>query len=158
MPLQVEGPRSRPDSASCADVQKIADQVLLARYAPPSVLVNEKLDILEFIGQTGRFLDPTPGEATLNVLKLVKGGLQVEMRLAFQKTKRAGTVRKEGVLVELDGALKPVNFEILTCKGRAGAGPLLRRRFRRARCSKSFSVHKECLPSGRQKSSQNQNF
>ena len=118
--VQVEGPRSRPDSASHADVQKIADQVLLARYAPPSVLVNEKLDILEFIGQTGRFLDPTPGEATLNVLKLVKGGLQVEMRLAFQKTKRAGTVRKEGVLVELDGALKPVNFEILPVKDAPG--------------------------------------
>ena len=117
---QVESPRNRLEPPSRADVQKIADQILLARYAPPSVLVNEKLDVIEFIGQTGRFLDPTPGEATLNVLKLVKSGLQVEMRLAFQKTKRTGTVRKEGVLVELDGGLKPVNFEILTVKNTPG--------------------------------------
>ena len=152
---QVEGPRSRPDSASRADVQKIADQVLLARYAPPSVLVNEKLDILEFIGQTGRFLDPTPGEATLNVLKLVKGGLQVEMRLAFQKTKRTGTVRKEGVLVELDGALKPVNFEILTVKDAPGQEryyvvvfeePLLQKLLRPQRVSLLLQTKKEPKP------------
>ena len=30
------------------------DRVLLARYAPPGVLINEKMEILQFRGQTGR--------------------------------------------------------------------------------------------------------
>src|SRR5262249_40352014 len=100
--------------------QKTADQILLNRFVPASVVVNEKLEIVQFIGQTGRFLDPTPGDATLNLLKLVKGGLQLELRLAFQKTRRTGTTRKEGVLVELDGVLRTENFEIIPVQNAPG--------------------------------------
>jgi two-component system CheB/CheR fusion protein len=70
------------------------------------VIVNDKLDIVQFIGQTGRFLDPTPGDASLHLLKLVKGGLQLELRLAFERFKRTGIFRKEGVLMELNGVLR----------------------------------------------------
>src|SRR5262245_8860193 len=95
------------------DLQKMADQILLNRYVPASVMVNDKLEIVQFIGQTGRFLDPMPGDASLNLLKMVKPGLHLELRLAFQRVKREGAVRKEGVLVEHDGSLKNVNLEIL---------------------------------------------
>jgi two-component system, chemotaxis family, CheB/CheR fusion protein len=101
------------------DLQKAADQILLNRFVPASVVVNDKLEVLQFIGQTGRFFDPTPGDATLNLLRLVKGGLQLELRLAFQKAKRHGSIRKEAVLVELDG-LKTANFEILLLKNQPG--------------------------------------
>jgi two-component system CheB/CheR fusion protein len=109
-----------PETLQRGDLQRIADQVLLNRFAPPSVVVNDRLEIVQFIGQTGRYLDPQPGGATLNLLKMVKGGLQVELRLAFQRVKRAGTIRKEGILVEIEGSLRPVNFEILPIKNTPG--------------------------------------
>ena len=112
--------RSEAGLITRIDLQKIADQVLLNRFVPPSVVVNDRLEIVQFIGQTGRFLDPQPGDASLNLLKMVKGGLQLELRLAFQRVKRAGTIRKEGLLVELDGSLKPTSFEILTVKDTPG--------------------------------------
>jgi len=119
--VEVETPRSRHEVSYRGDLQKSADQILLNRFVPASVVVNEKLDIIQFIGQTGRFLDPMPGDATLNLLKLVKGGLQVEIRLAFQRARRtSGAVRKEGVLIELGGVLKTANFEILPVKNTAG--------------------------------------
>ena len=102
------------------DLQKIADDILLNRYAPASVVVNEKLDIVHFIGQTGRFLEPAPGDASLNLLKMVKPGLHSELRLAFQKVKRQGTARKEGILVEQDGGLKTITFEIIPMKNVTG--------------------------------------
>jgi two-component system, chemotaxis family, CheB/CheR fusion protein len=92
----------------------------LNRFAPPSVVVNDRLEVVQFIGQIGRFLDPSPGDATLNLLKLVKAGLQLELRLAFQRVKRNGSLRKEGVLVEVDGVLSAVNFEILPVKNLPG--------------------------------------
>jgi two-component system, chemotaxis family, CheB/CheR fusion protein len=95
------------------DLQKIADQILLNRYTPASVVVDDSLDIVHFIGQTGRFLDPAPGDASLNLLKMVKPGLHVELRLAFQRARREGTARQEGVLVEHNGGLKTINFEII---------------------------------------------
>jgi two-component system CheB/CheR fusion protein len=95
------------------DIQRIADQMLLNRYAPASLVVNEALEIVQFIGQTGPFLEPVPGDATLSLLKLVKAGLQLELRGAFQKVRRDGTVRKEGLIVPHNGGVKKVNFEVV---------------------------------------------
>jgi len=115
-----EDPKSPNEPAARVDVAKVTSQILLSRYAPASVVVNDNLDILQFVGQIGRFLDPTPGDASLNILKLVKAGLQNELRLAFQETRRKGHVRKEGVLVEQNGGLKAMNFEIIPVKGVPG--------------------------------------
>jgi two-component system, chemotaxis family, CheB/CheR fusion protein len=98
---------------AAVDVQKVADQILLNRYAPGSLVVTDSLDIVQFIGHTGPFLEPVPGEATLNLLKMVKAGLQLELRAAFQKVKREGIVRKEGLIVLHNGGLKSVNFEVI---------------------------------------------
>jgi len=114
--VEVEVPKSRQEVSNRADLQKVIDQMLLHRFVPASVVVSEKLEVIQFIGQTGRFLDPTPGDATLNLLKLVKGGLQLELRLAFQRARRTGAMRKEGVLIETDAGLKTANFEILPIK------------------------------------------
>jgi two-component system, chemotaxis family, CheB/CheR fusion protein len=105
----------QPQQPQRLDLQNIASQMLLNRYAPASVMVNEKLEIVQFVGQTGKFIDPTPGDATLNILRMVRPGLQLEMRLAFQKARRNGAIRKEGILVEQDG-LKTANFEIMPVK------------------------------------------
>jgi two-component system, chemotaxis family, CheB/CheR fusion protein len=102
------------------DLQKIGEQMLLNRYSPASVVVDDQLDIVQFIGQTGRFLDPVPGEASLNLLKMIKPGLYVDVRAAFQKAKRNGVVRKEGVLVEHEGHLQNVNFEITPVRNAPG--------------------------------------
>src|SRR5207249_3489141 len=99
------------------DLQKVGEQMLLYRYSPASVIVNDRLEIVQFIGQTGPFLDPLPGDASLNLLRMVKTGLHLEIRVAFQKAKRDGAVRKDGVLIEQDGGrLKAVNFEISPVK------------------------------------------
>ena len=112
---EAEETKALPDGANQhVDLQKVADQILLSRYAPASVMVNEKLDIVQFIGQTGRFLEPAPGHSSLNLLKMVKPGLHADLRVAFQKAKRDGSVRKDGVLVEHDGSLTKVNFEIIS--------------------------------------------
>ncbi len=116
-----EEPRSQNEAApQRVDLQRVADQILLNRYAPASVMVNGKLDIVQFIGQTGRFLDPAPGDASLNLLKMVKSGLQLELRLGFEKVKQTGTFRKEGLLIEHNGSLKNVNFELIRVKNTPG--------------------------------------
>ena len=41
--------------------------MLLARYGPASVVVDESLDILEFRGDTDPFLEHGHGQASLNL-------------------------------------------------------------------------------------------
>ena len=72
------------------DFQKNADDILLSKYTPPGVIVNEQLDIVQFRGSTGAYLEPSPGKASLNVLKMARDGLAFELRNALHKSKLSG--------------------------------------------------------------------
>jgi two-component system CheB/CheR fusion protein len=69
------------------DFQKDADDILLAKYTPPGVIVNDQFDIVQFRGSTGDFLEASPGKASLNVLKMARDGLSFEVRNALQRSK-----------------------------------------------------------------------
>lgn len=45
------------------DIQRTADRVVLARYGPPGVVINEKLDILQTRGHTSPYLELSQGAA-----------------------------------------------------------------------------------------------
>ena len=87
-------PEQRPGGVA-VDVAKHLDRVMLARYAPPGVLVTEKLDILQFRGQTGDYLQPAPGEPQSNLIKMARPGLLAPLRAALaQARKEMAPVRK----------------------------------------------------------------
>src|SRR5579859_5545662 len=71
------------------DFQKSADDALLSRYTPPGVIVNEQMEIVQFRGSTGAWLEPSPGKPTLNVLKMAREGLAFELRNALHKVRAA---------------------------------------------------------------------
>jgi two-component system CheB/CheR fusion protein len=102
------------------DLQKEADRVLLARYAPPGVVTDGSLNILQFRGSTSPFLEPSAGIASLNLLRMAREGLLVELRNAFQKSRKQNiSVRREGVRLRMDGHVRQVNFEIIPLKRHA---------------------------------------
>ena len=72
------------------DLDKIVDQLLLKKYTPASVVVNHDLDILQFRGSTGLFLEPAPGKASLNLLKMARPGLGFELRNIIHKASKSG--------------------------------------------------------------------
>jgi two-component system CheB/CheR fusion protein len=87
-----------------ADVGRHLDKLLLARYAPPGILINDQLEILEFRGQTGAYLESAPGEPQSNLISMARPGLLSKLRtaLARARTERV-PVRTEGIEVEHDG-------------------------------------------------------
>ena len=94
------------------DFQKNADDVLLQRYTPVGVVVNEQYDIVEFRGATGEFLEPSSGRASLNVMKMAKEGLSFEIRNALHqvKTTKESFIR-EGI--PLNSGKKIVTLEVV---------------------------------------------
>jgi len=83
-------PRRQPtvqagDHRPVISIQQMADRKAIERYAPPGVLLNEKLEVVQFRGQTGPFLAPMPGVATLNVFKLARHELLIELRATIEK-------------------------------------------------------------------------
>jgi PAS domain S-box-containing protein len=71
-----------------ADLQTLADQLLLQRYAPAAVLVNSTGDILHISGKTGRYLEPATGKANWNILAMAREGLSAAMSEAFYDAQR----------------------------------------------------------------------
>ncbi len=116
------GPRAGATGSTPADFQKEADRLLLSRYAPPGVLVNEHLDILQFRGRTGPYLEAPPGEPTMNLLKMVRPGLFVELRSAVNEALARGeTVRREGLCLREEQGVRVVAIEVLPVRPREAA-------------------------------------
>ena len=62
------------------------------------MLVNDKLDILQFRGRTGAYLEPAAGTPQHNLFKMAREGLLSPLRMAFLQAKKTKTVvRKKGV-------------------------------------------------------------
>ena len=82
-------------------VQREADRVLLARYAPASLLVDEALNILQFRGETAPYLAHASGPASLNLHRVARPQLLVELSPAIQEAREKGlAVRREGLSVD----------------------------------------------------------
>jgi len=98
-------------------VQKEADRLLVTRYTPASVLVTETLEIIQFRGHTGPYLEPASGRASLNLLKMAREDLVVDLRNAIQQAKRRNaTVRKEGIHLTGAGHPAAVTIEVVPVK------------------------------------------
>jgi two-component system CheB/CheR fusion protein len=96
------------------DFQKSADDVLMARFTPPGVVVNEQMDIVQFRGSTGAWLEPSPGKPSLNVLKMAREGLAFELRNALHKAKANNLAEvKENIPVQALGKQQLVTVEVV---------------------------------------------
>jgi two-component system CheB/CheR fusion protein len=128
--LPVEFSRPRPHRSggavqqpdSIAGIQQEANRLVLERYAPPGVIVDDDLQIVQFRGQTGRFLEPSPGDASLNLLKMAREGLLYGLRTTFHAArKKNAPVRKEGLRVKCNGHFLEASLEIVPLGGNGGA-------------------------------------
>ena len=111
-----------PRTAAHSDVPREADRLLLVRYGPPSVVVDESLNILEFRGDTDPFLEHAHGQATLHLPRMVRKGLLVALRQAIDEARRDSVPsRKEGVQLRYRDRLYSVTIEVIPIKGHAAA-------------------------------------
>lgn len=81
-----QGARSASASKE-GDVHREADRLVLAELAPPGVVVTEDLAIVEFRGQTGVFLAPAPGVASLDLLRMTREDLRLPLRQALDEAR-----------------------------------------------------------------------
>lgn len=112
-----EGAKKMREPWKEADLQKETDRILLDHYAPAGVVINQDMEILQFRGHTGPYLEPSPGEATFNLLKMAREGLGIDLRTSIQKAKKdQAPVRKNRVRVKANGHSFEVNLEIIPFK------------------------------------------
>ena len=70
------------------DIQNVAEKVILENFALPGVLVNEKYEIIHFMGKTDKYLEAPVGKASFNVLSMAREGLRLKLSTALHNTVR----------------------------------------------------------------------
>jgi two-component system CheB/CheR fusion protein len=106
---------------SRSDLLQEVDRLLLSKYAPAGVLVNEAAEILQFRGHTSPYLEPAPGQASLNLLKMAREGLLMELRVAIDKARKQNApVKREKLSIKQDGRTAQVTLQVLPMSGPAG--------------------------------------
>ena len=96
------------------DVQREADRAVLANYAPPGVVVADDLTIVQFRGQTGAYLEPVPGTATLDLLRLAREELRVDLRSTLDRARQTGSAARTQVRAFRSGTLqRQVDIEVI---------------------------------------------
>ncbi|MEG4282057.1 chemotaxis protein CheB [Microcoleus sp. A006_D1] len=96
------------------DLQRETEQLILNRYAPASVVVNEQMKILQVRGDIDPYFKVAAGTPDLNLLTMARQGLLVDLRTAiYQAQTQNATVRKAGVSVEWGGRSTLVNLEVM---------------------------------------------
>ena len=89
----------------------VVEKIMLEDYAPPSVVINEKGDILYIHGRTGRYLEPSPGDAAMNVFEMVREGIRGDLFAAVRKaTTRKEVVTHVGLSVKDNDGFRFINL------------------------------------------------
>ncbi len=96
-----------------ANLQSLAEQLLLQHFSPPAVMVNDKGDILYISGRTGKYLEPAAGKANWNIFAMAREGLRFDLGSAFQKALRQkGAITVKSLKVGTNGGMQTVDITV----------------------------------------------
>jgi len=109
-PLTARGLTPAPASLSLAS---LVEQLLVHQFAPPSVLINDRGDIVYIHGHTGLFLQPAPGLPTHNLFAMARNGLRSEVMAAVRQVgAQPSAIVHRRVQVQTNGAVTPVEVTV----------------------------------------------
>ncbi|MHB1958736.1 MAG: chemotaxis protein CheB [Acidobacteriaceae bacterium] len=103
-----QGPQERK-----LDVEAEADRLVLKHHAPVGVVINNAMEVVQFRGRTTPYLEPAPGKPSLNLLKLARNGLALELRsLIGGARKKHAPVNKNNISFVGNGHKRVLNLSV----------------------------------------------
>ncbi len=108
----------KAESRAKLPLRELTEQSLLQQIAPAAALVDAHGDILYLHGRSGRYLEPTAGEAGVNnIIRMAREGLRDALTAALQNAASTKEiVRNPGLRVKTNGDFTSVNLTIRPLK------------------------------------------
>jgi two-component system CheB/CheR fusion protein len=92
-------PEPRPGAGAFSFPARV-EKVLLERFVPPTVVVNDRGDIVYIHGKTGAYLEPSPGEPRNNLFAMAREGLRIELPSAVRRASvEGGEIVHNGLVI-----------------------------------------------------------
>lgn len=91
--------------------------MLLDQFAPPSVVLDSRGEIVFIHGRTGLFLEPPPGRPTNVLVEMARPGLRAALAAALREAgltrsevvRRGARVRSNGGITRVDVTVRPIS-------------------------------------------------
>jgi two-component system CheB/CheR fusion protein len=94
-------------------IREVAERSLLEHFTPACVIIDENGQILYVHGRTGQYLETPPGKATLEIQRMAREGLELELTTAIHKARtEAQQVRYPGIAVRTNGAYRTIDLTV----------------------------------------------
>jgi two-component system, chemotaxis family, CheB/CheR fusion protein len=95
------------------NLRELTERALLLHYVQAGVLVNSRGEILHIYGRTGKYLEPAPGDAGMNILTMAREGLRRELTTGLHRAvTRKEHVDCRGLRVKNNGEFITVNLTV----------------------------------------------
>lgn len=120
VPYSPEQTVSSQAAVTIAELVQQAERIMLGEYAPPSVIINQEMEILHFRGNTGPYIEPASGCASLNLMKMARADLRMELRSAIREAlKERCRVRRESVRFNFNHEERRIHLQVVPLRGGA---------------------------------------
>ena len=98
------------------EFQALAERAILEKYAPSGVLINDKFEILHFVGNTEKYLTLPTGQPQYNILNMARDDLKHKLTTTIHQALRNQTsaaaanvpINSNGVASQVDITAKPL--------------------------------------------------
>lgn len=116
-------------------LDQAAARMLLKDLVPPTVVLQERGDVVYVHGHTGQFLEPSPGSpARANIFNMARGGLQISLAAAIRRAASSDDeVMHRAARVKNDGNTTLVDLRVVRVRNPETLRGLLRVTFENAR-------------------------
>jgi two-component system CheB/CheR fusion protein len=101
----------RPAQPDRVDLSRQVDHLILSQYSPPAIVVDQNMQIVYFRGQTAPYLEHSPGDANLNVMRMTPAGIGLEIRKLAQKAQATNGKVSSGP-IHLPGGARQLDLSI----------------------------------------------
>jgi two-component system CheB/CheR fusion protein len=119
-PLEQESrrePEETSEPRAPESVGRLTEQLMLDRFAPTGVLIEQDGTIVHVQGKTGKYLEAMTGPPTTNILDLARQGMRLELASAVRaaRSEEEPVVRSD-VWVKTNGDMERVELEVIPLK------------------------------------------
>ncbi len=101
-----------PEGGPLSPLQRQVDRLLMAQYAPPALVIDDRYHIIEFRGDVGRYLAPSAGEAELDLFRMLPDDVALHLRASVEEARQKNMgIRLESIQV-LHGSPKTITLAV----------------------------------------------
>jgi two-component system CheB/CheR fusion protein len=107
----------RPDDAAKrykkTDLHALSEKTVLEQFAPAAVLIEDKYEILHFVGRTEKFFVPPTGKPSFNLLSMARADLKYDLTAALhQAVREKKPASRKGIRIRYNGGSSVVDLSI----------------------------------------------